>query len=140
MPEGGTLTTPPRITRDEFMMGLFAALATRGYTEFVGELDPLLHCSVEAAFHKLESIGGYDLLFRIRCHPVHEASAELRDGIQVLKQLAYMTSDSPSGRLRWALDYGMTQTVVVVQSEINQADICQLVQAFIERYEGTTSI
>lgn len=95
------MTTTPsgtqRITLDDFMTGLLAALASFG-ARAISIDSTRFHAAVHAAFCELESTCAGDgprLAFWITRHPVYRDSADIREGIARAAVWGLVTFDSP---------------------------------------------
>ncbi len=97
-----------RLTADEFMNGLFAALALhRRSTSLDNPEYPDVRISirgdrfdtaVEAVFQRLTEEAAsrkIDVRFRVRLHPIHRDSAVVRDAIYAAAQSSVVSLDNP---------------------------------------------
>jgi hypothetical protein len=88
-------TTP--LTADEFFMGLFSALATRGRPAISIRSDRFDRI-LSRVFEELESTAGeesVDLRFRIRPHPIHGDSPTVRAALSAAAQADLISLENP---------------------------------------------
>jgi hypothetical protein len=86
-----------KVTEDDFFLGLFAALVSKGQTS-ISIRDDHFDKSVAEVFNKLlesSSKWGLDIRFRIRLHKFHDDSILIRNAVYSAAQRGLISLDNP---------------------------------------------